>query len=288
MTVLVLSGGGVWAAAGIGAAAALREMDVAVDAYVGSSAGALVGVLLALGHTPETLADVAQALKSSPVHPAWQAWAASLVRAKLPLGVASPARLWERLSGVLHDQDWADLGIPAWIVATSLSQRQAMVFGPGEPVRMDLGSRMHLGWGGTSLSLKTALRASTAVPGLLPPVSAQGQVLVDGGVVDDYPVDVAAWMGATYIIGVWVDEPPRWAPPRSGHLGHLAAASLSTMIRELSVVRQRQVAIPRVDIRIEMEHGHRVFNRMAEIVERGYHLTRDRAPEILAGQDRRA
>ncbi len=289
MTVLVLSGGGIWAAAGIGAAAALRDMDVAVDAYVGSSAGALVGVLLALGHTPETLADAAQALKSSPVRPAWEAWAASLVHAKLPLGLATPARVWERLAGVLHDREWADLETPVWIVATSLSQRQAMVFGPGEePVRTDLGSRMHLGWGGTSIPLKTALRASTAVPGLLAPVSALGQVLVDGGVVDDYPVDVAAWMGATHIIGVWVDESPRWTLPRSGHLGHLMSASLSTMIRELSVVRQRQVTIPRVDIRIEMENGHRVFHRTAEIVERGYHLTRDHGREILEGQDRRA
>ena len=212
----------------------------------------------------------------------------SVLHAQLPLGLATPARLWERLSGLLDAQDWADLRTPVWIVATSLSQRQALVFGPGEPARPDLENRMHLGWGGTMLSLETALRASTAVPGLFAPVSAGGQVLVDGGVVDDYPVDVAAWMGASHITGIWVDEPPRWALPRAGHLGHLATASLSTMIRELSVVRQRQVTIPRVDIRIEMQNGHRVLDRMAEIVERGYQLTRDHAREILEGQDRRA
>ncbi len=288
MTVLVLSGGGLWAAAGIGAAAALRDMDVSVDAYVGSSAGALVGVLLALGHTPETLADVAGSWKSSPVQPAWHAWAASLLHAHLPLALATSARLWERLSGLLQDQDWSDLGTPVWVVATSLSQRQALVFGPREPERLDVGNRMHLSWGGRTLSLAAALRASTAVPGLFPPVSAAGQVLVDGGVVDDYPVDVAAWVGASYIIGVWVDEPPGWTLPRSGHLGHLAMASLSTMIRELSVVRQHQIAIPRVDIRIEMQNGHRVFNRMGDIIELGYHLTRDHARDILEGQDRRA
>lgn len=289
MTILVLSGGGLWSSAGIGVAAALNDMDIAVDGYVGSSAGALVGGLLALGHSPEHLHQLVGSLKPADFRPDWAAWLSSLVRGRLPLAVSRQHALWRRVAPYFQEQSWVKLHRPLWVVATSLTRRKPMVYGSLPPTRVDWGYRLHLSWSQQDLDLATAIRASMAVPGLFPPVdNGSGDLLVDGGVVDDYPVDVAAWAGATYIIGLWVDEKPEWTLPARGHAGNIAIAGLTTMIRELSVIRQRQVSIPRTDIRVEIDTGHRVLNRVTDIVEMGYAATKARASEIREVLDHHA
>lgn len=55
--------------------------------------------------------------------------------------------------------------------------------------------------------LATAMRASMSIPGVFAPVYLNGMVLVDGGLTDNYPVDIARQMGAEIIIGVDVQNP---------------------------------------------------------------------------------
>lgn len=55
--------------------------------------------------------------------------------------------------------------------------------------------------------LATAMRSSMSIPGVFAPVNLNGRVLVDGGMVNNYPVDVALQMGADIIIGVDVQSP---------------------------------------------------------------------------------
>ncbi|NMP22074.1 patatin-like phospholipase family protein [Sulfobacillus harzensis] len=272
MTALVLSGGGLWALAGIGVAEALTDHGVTVDAYVGSSAGALVGALLALGHAPGELRRLAKTLTARDLKKPWRTWIRSLVEGRLPPALVSDERLFQRLYPYLAGKEWSSLQRPLWVVATSITNRHPQVFGVGSPVRLELGRRLDLGWRGQELDLKTALRASNAVPGLFAPVPLGAEWLVDGGVTDDYPLDVAAWMGAEQVIGVWVDEPhplvmrPRW------NAFHVLEASMTAMIRELSVVRQRQLSLPVTTVRLEMKGGHRVWERVTAIIDLGYQL----------------
>ncbi|MCY0878213.1 MAG: patatin-like phospholipase family protein [Firmicutes bacterium] len=288
MNIVVLSGGGLWAAAGIGMVEALVEMGVPIDGYVGSSAGAVVGALFALGYTPERLRHLAMSFRAADVRLDWLGWVRSLLQGRWPLAFLRVPPLFARLDPYLANRSWSSLIRPLWVVTTSLTRRQALVFGSAAPSRYEAGGRFHLAWGQQGLDLQTALRASLAVPGLFPPVTDSGDWLVDGGVADDYPVDVAFWVGATHIIGLWIDEKAEWAMPPRGHVGHVVEAGLTTMLRELSVVRQRQVPVPRTDIRLEMEGGHRVFDRVADIIDWGYTATRQRNREILAAVDRRA
>lgn len=288
MNIVVLSGGGLWAAAGIGMVEALTEMGVPIDGYVGSSAGAVVGALLACGYAPDRLRQVALSFRARDVRVDWAAWLSSLLRGRWPLSLLRVAQLTRRLDPYFTGRNWSTLVRPLWVVTTSLTRRQAVVFGSAVPGRYDWGYRLHLAWAHQALDLRTALMASMAVPGLFPPVTDGHEWLVDGGVVDDYPVDVAFWAGATHIIGLWVDEKPEWSMPPRAHVGHVVGAGLTTMLRELSVVRQRQVPVPRTDIRVEMEGDHRVFDRVADIMDWGYAATQARGREILAGVDRRA
>ncbi len=268
--VLVLSGGGLWSAAGIGVAEALNDLGISVDGVVGSSAGSLVGALIALGYAPRELRQLTERLRPQDFSVSWTLWARALLRGTLPEAALPDTPLWQRLNPYFEGKHWQSLARPLWVVTSSLTHRMPVIYGSSPPMRSELGHRMHLAWAGEQLELPLAIRASMAVPGIFPPVLSTNGVLVDGGVVDDFPVDVAAWVGADRIIGVWVDEPDRWRLPSRWHAGHIAASSLTTMIRELTTVRQRQIAVPQVTIRLEMDAGHRVFHRVADIIRRGY------------------
>jgi NTE family protein len=286
MAMLVLSGGGLWSAAGIGAAAALRDLEVPVDGFVGSSAGALVAALLAAGHSPEVLAKEAAALRRGDFKPDWRTGLKHLIHGSLPLSLYSIGPLERRLSPLLANASWQTLTRPLWVVAASLQHFHPVVFGTAAPAGR--GAPIHALWQGQALELLAALKASTAVPGIFPPVPFEEDWLVDGGVVDDYPVDVADWVGAQHIVGVWVDEPAANPRLRPYHLGQVASQSLAVMIRELSVVRQSLVHTPRVDIRIEIAGGHRVFDRILDIVQLGYDLTYEKRESLLLLEHRRA
>lgn len=259
---------------------ALNEMGIPIDGYVGSSAGALVAALFAQGYTPKHLKQLALSLKPRDFRVAWGQIVKGLVQGRLPTALLRADTWWNRVGVPMQEMSWEDLCCPLWVVTTSLTRRQAVVFGSRPPVSESWGDRQHLAWEGRKLTLAQSLKASSAVPGLVSPIPFESQWLVDGGVADDYPVDVAAWVGATDIVGLWVDEHPLWQSPKRVHMGHFLMGSLTTMIRELSIVRQRQVTVPRVDIRVEIEDGHRVFHRVPEIIHMGYRFTWAQASSI--------
>lgn len=262
MRVLVLSGGGLWSLAGIGAWRALTEWNLSVDAVVGCSAGAVVGALIAAGYTPDELSQWAAELVPELVYPRgrdlWRRlWAGTLSRSLL-----GTPRVWSHLPGWLRD-DFSQLKLPLWVVVTSLSQRSPVVLGPS-PASGDYPVLV-------APSLITALKATNAVPGLFDPVTIAHDLFVDGGVLNDYPVDVAAQLGATTILGIWIDVPMVGADCLSRHhVGHVLSQTVTAMVQQMSHLRQSRVGVPRVDLRIERTEGHRVFHRIPDIIDVGY------------------
>ena len=270
--ILVLSGGGLWSAAGVGAAAALRDMDIRVEGYVGTSAGAWVAAALAAGRSPEWLSQAAASLNAGDFRLDWHSWIREALRGRAPLSLFDGSALSRRLAFLWQGMSWETLNAPLWVTVTSLARRRVVVFGSYAPPQLGEGPG-DLVWGGCDIDLMTALQASVAVPGLFPPVVVGGDWFVDGGVGDDYPLDVATWVGASHLVGVWVDESPTWSWPRRYHGGHVMTAALEAMIRQLTLARQRLIHVPRVDVRIQMDGGHRIFGRVAEIIQRGYDAT---------------
>ena len=76
------------------------------------------------------------------------------------------------------------------------------------------------------------MRASMAIPGVFTPVRQDSMVLVDGGIVNNYPADVAKAMGADIIIGSMFKcaEKCRQTQQRSGHIGGRLLISLARPI----------------------------------------------------------
>ena len=211
-TGLVLSGGAARGLAHIGVLKALDEHGVQIDAIAGTSMGAVIGGLYAAGYSVEELEQLANSLDWQQVlsdDPARQDVPFRrkqddrdfLVKRKLsfrddgslglPLGVIQGqnlALLLERL--LVHASDTRNfdrLPIPFRAVATDIANDQKVVFRSGH--------------------LPQAIRASMSIPAVFAPVEVDGRLLVDGGMVDNIPMDVAREMGVDRLIVVDIGTP---------------------------------------------------------------------------------
>ncbi|MEZ4414325.1 MAG: patatin-like phospholipase family protein [Gemmatimonadota bacterium] len=209
---LVLGGGGARGAAHIGVLRALDELRVPVDLVVGTSMGAVVGGLFAAGLTDTeiereaTSIDWADVFSGSPPRddlnyrrkqedltlPVQLELGLRRGRLHLPRGLVTGQDLSTLLSaltlpiGPVHDFD--DLPVPFRAVATDI--------GSGEMVVLESGD------------LAEAIRASMAVPGMFIPIELDGRLLVDGGLRNNLPIDVALRWNPDVIIAVDVATPP--------------------------------------------------------------------------------
>jgi NTE family protein len=208
---LVLSGGGARGLAHIGVIRALEERNIKIHAITGTSMGAIVGALYASGKTTDELEAIAMGIDWSEAFSDEPARDQLSYRRKqdsrdylvktqatldggvinLPKGVIQGQnlqiilqRLFVHVSQITH---FDHLKIPFRAVASDLVTGEAVVFSSG--------------------SLSTAVRASMSIPGLFAPVEINGRVLVDGGISNNLPVDIAHTMGVDYVIAVDIATP---------------------------------------------------------------------------------
>lgn len=192
---LVLSGGGARGFAHLGALRALRASGQVVDYIGGASIGAIMGAGIAADWDDATLREVFH--RSFVVGRPVREWT-------LPLMSLYSGRSVSRLlRAAFGERDIEDLPLPYYCVSTDLTEGRLKVH--------ERGRLWH--W----------LRATSAIPGILPPVFAGGRVLVDGGVIDNLPVRemrqrlqgdiVAVDAGADYALPTTLEEidaPPWW------------------------------------------------------------------------------
>lgn len=169
---LALGGGGARAAAHIGVLIELKRLNIKPDLVVGTSAGALIGALLAYGISTDQMKELFEQfgftrLFSFNVHtPA----------------LTTPDKFSVLLGELIGRPTFADMKIPLAMIATNLVTRQEVVLDEGD--------------------VTSAIHASMAYPILLPPVQRQGLILIDGGLVNQVPFDTARARGATVVIAV--------------------------------------------------------------------------------------
>ncbi|MDZ4375214.1 MAG: patatin-like phospholipase family protein [Phenylobacterium sp.] len=171
---LVLSGGGARAYAHVGAINALRERNVPIDFVGGSSMGAIVGAGLAMGWDAEEMdRRLHEAfVKSSP-----------LDDIALPLlAMTHGVKVTERLAHHFGDTQIADLWLPFFCLSSNLTTGAYQLHKRG--------------------GLAHALRASIALPGVLPPATDGQNVLVDGAVMKNFPADIMRAAQPGPVVGV--------------------------------------------------------------------------------------
>jgi NTE family protein len=171
---VVMSGGGARAYSHIGALRALQEAGVPIDFVGGSSMGAVVAAGPAMGWSQDELEHrISRSFVDSD----------PLSDITFPMLAMTRARKVERLLEAAYgDIDLADLSRPFFAVSTNLTSGRIEVHRRG--------------------LMRRAMRASIAIPGLLPPIVIDGQVLVDGAVLNNLPAEVMRQMNSGPVIGI--------------------------------------------------------------------------------------
>ena len=275
---LALGGGGARGGAHVGVLTVLEELRIPIDCIAGTSMGALVGASYAAGVPMSRIESEIRDIN----------WAATLgsegQRALIPMqrtlagvtysnslefslsrsgllgvgGLVSTQNVegfFRRLVGESrYVEDFDQLAMPFRAIATDLASSEMVVIGSGDLTR--------------------AMRASMAVPGAFAPVTVDGKVLADGGMMRNLPVDVVRDLCAEVVIAVSLETPP----PRAEQLRSvfaLAGRSIDSMIvanerQQLASLTDKYVAIivPTADL------GSTQFARVPEAIPLGAEAAR--------------
>jgi NTE family protein len=201
---VVLSGGGAKGLAHIGFLKVMEEAGIRPDFIGGTSMGSIIGGLYAIGYSADSLEKIARDMK----------WAYYLTdeipridivldekadndkflltfpiqknKISIPSGIVDGQNIENKLnilcSPVFGVQDFNDFQIPFLCIATDIVTGEEVVFREGY--------------------LSESIRASMGIPSIFNPIEIEGKLLVDGGVVNNFPVNRVKEMGADIIIGV--------------------------------------------------------------------------------------
>ncbi|MEJ1222469.1 patatin-like phospholipase family protein [Sediminicola sp. 1XM1-17] len=171
---LVLSGGGVRGIAHIGAIKAMEEMDIYPTHIAGTSAGAIVGALYAEGYSCEKILEFFKKV---------DLFTFGTYALKKP-GFFDSDKLFDIFKKYIAHDTFEGLKMNLFITGTNILEGTPKIFHKGPLIR--------------------AILASAAYPGVFTPVKVDGQYYVDGGVLNNFPVD-AIQKHCKTIIGVYVN-----------------------------------------------------------------------------------
>lgn len=175
---LVLGGGGARGLAHIGLYRALLECNVPIDAVGGTSFGAIIAAVIALGKSPDEIMELVQKYLID---------ADPMTEYSFPfVSLIKGRRYTNAIKGVSGDGNIEDLRIPYFAIAADLTA--------GAPRILDQGP------------LWMATRASSSIPGLAPPLLMDDHLLVDGGIVNNVPADVMRERADGRILAVRVGQ----------------------------------------------------------------------------------
>ena len=198
---LALGGGAARGFAHVGVIQVLEQHGIRPDLVVGTSAGSLVAALYASGKTAAELEQTALQMEE-----------AAITDWMLPLfnrGVLKGEALARYVNRQVQSKPLQAMKLPLGIVVTDLATGKGVLFQRG-----DTG---------------TAVRASSAVPGVFMPVSISGREYVDGGLVAPVPVQQAREMGAEVVIAVDISSAPE---------GESTSDALRVMLQTFTIMGQ--------------------------------------------------
>lgn len=266
---LVLSGGGAKGYAHIGVIRKLEEHGIVPDYITGTSMGSIVGALYSIGYTPDQMEQIIEEVNWDEVISNDVSYEKISFEEKYYYGrylmflpaddwiIRLPSALIEgqnlhlllsRLTEPVHGiRNFTDFPIPFKCVAADIER--------GTPVVLDTGDIVH------------AIRASMAIPTVFTPVMWDSLMLVDGGLVRNYPVTEAINMGADIIIGSYVGGSFKSKEELNSLTDILSQAAFVTSIFD-SEAQSELVdihVVPNLD-----EYTAADFEKGEEIIQRGY------------------
>jgi NTE family protein len=274
---LVLEGGAALGLAHIGVIQWLEEHRIPINYVAGTSMGGLVGGMYATGNSPTEIRKLVDGINWDIVLRGEVPYGDLSFRRKedaedfpngLSFGIKDGIRFPEGFNsghqvGLILDRvalpyssakSFDELPIPFACVGTDLVNNKAHTFRDGD--------------------LSVALRSTMSLPGIFTPVRANDTVYVDGGLLDNMPVDVAKQMGAGLTIAVFLQSKQLKAEEPLSSVGVLGQ-SISVVI-EANVLRSMQQADVLISVPLEKYTGMD-YKKGAEIIKLGYEAAESKA-----------
>lgn len=235
-TGLALGGGAVLGAAHVGVLRALDEFNVDINYLAGTSIGALVAAFYAFGKKWNEIEQIALELK----------WLNITDITLSKYGLLSNEKIGELIIQHIGDVKIENAPIPLSIIATDITSGKKIIFEKG-PVAL-------------------AVMASTCIPGIFKPVEWNNTMLVDGGIVENVPINTIRKMGAEYVIGVDLNAMHTYGKP--GNILDVILNSFHFIMKQ-SVKYQTENA----DLLIEPDlssYNRSNINQAHDLIKQGY------------------
>ncbi|MCK4799220.1 MAG: patatin-like phospholipase family protein [Spirochaetes bacterium] len=178
---LALGSGSARGLAHIGVLKVLKKEGIPIDLIVGTSMGALVGGIYASGVSPEEIENIALGLD-------WKKLG-GLIDFVIPVsGFINGLKIKELITTLIKKDKLENLEIPFLTISTDIKTGEEVIINQG--------------------SLVEAIRASISIPGIFSPVKYENRFLIDGGLSNPVPIDVAKKMGMDVVIAINVIAEP--------------------------------------------------------------------------------
>ena len=266
---LVLSGGGAKGAAHIGVLKVLEENKIPIDYVVGTSIGSIVGGMYSVGYTPDEIENILLNINFSNIlsrrnNNQRDDIAEKLEREMYPFtlnidkdrGITLPRGLWgnQNIYFELKDifsraesiEDYDELPIKFRAVAANLQDGSEVVLSEGD--------------------LALNILKSMALPSIFEPVEDNGQFYIDGGVVNNFPVDTALVLGADIIIAVDITSDSIEIDDKTNIFDILTQVSSYQGDRNTEFQRKLASILITPDVK---EHNSIDFSGMAHLIKEG-------------------
>lgn len=277
---LALSGGSAHGFAHIGVIKYMEELGIPIDYITGTSMGSVVGGLTAMGYSADKMKFIAS----------FQDWE-SIMSNNIPYDEISPIekRLHQRSPIVFYFKDKRFTLPSGFIKGQKLDLIISRLYGPafdvtdfdklqipfkcyaidiarGDIVELDNG---YLG---------KAVRASMAIPSVFTPVVQEDKLLVDGGVIRNFPVENVISMGSDFTIGVYVGR----KPPETKEIKSLLDVLTQTAFLYSIKDSEEQATLCDIYIEPDVKHLNSFdFENYEEIIRAGYIAAKAHSLEFL-------
>ena len=190
---IVFSGGGIKGISYCGALQALDKLDILnkkmIKGFAGTSAGSISAAMLAIGYTVAELTDIMLKINTNDLVDGQTSYLREGLNFVQTYGLVPGAYVYDLLGKLIADktgsadytieQLYSDKQIKLVIVSTDMNYAKSRYFYPGNPIEVD-----------SKVSIRQAVRMSMGIPFMFEPILHNGSYMVDGGVLDDFPIHV--------------------------------------------------------------------------------------------------
>lgn len=272
---IALSGGGAKGAAHVGVLMALCENNLIPSSVSGTSMGAIVGGLYAMGYPPEKLKEIIIKFSKNYrryIDPCYGNYFMALMQFMSNSSITLPGfikgdKVERYLKNLTKDIAISSVQTPLVIPAVDLISGKTIVYSNIHPKMNSTTS--NIVWK-NDIPLHSAMRASSSLPAIFYPKKINNAVLVDGGITHIIPTELLMQTGEKNILAINISQ--EYEKPKSTNIFEITTHSFELMQNELknfSLGKEKFLITPKLPKNAEMLS----FNHMPEFVKAGYNST---------------